>query len=92
MTYAEIYSFLLALLAKAPAIIAWLQAGADLLADLQPQEIVSLSDEELTLESQLVAAMSADNALFDGSGIKRLVKFVKDNPELVGLLKSLFLK
>lgn len=92
MSYAEIFQFLLALLAKAPAIVAWLQAGADLLADLQPQELVSLTPEEEALEGQLVAALSADNALFDGSGIRRLAKFVKDNPELVGLLKSLFLK
>jgi hypothetical protein len=93
MSYAEIFAFLLALLAKAPAIIAWLQAGADLLAPAaETMQLVSLTPEEEAAEAQLTAALSADNALFDGSGIRRLAKFVKDNPELVAMLKSLFLK
>jgi hypothetical protein len=92
MSTAEIFTFLLALYAKAPKWFAWLQAmPLDTLAP-ETMELVALTPEEEAAEAQLVAALSADNALFDGSGIRMLAKFVKDNPELVVFLKSLFLK
>jgi hypothetical protein len=92
MTYAQVFAFLLSLSSRLPAILEWIEAGMELFSpEIETLSLVELTDEESALEGQLVTALSADNALFDGSRLRQIVTFIKDNPELVALIKS-FLK
>lgn len=97
--YADLLKILLSLGPKLPEI--WTKLTAiwalvqEVLAIVRPAAqpgtlaIVDVTADEAALESQVALAIAGPGAAFDGSLLRRLFAFARDNPEFMAFLISL---
>lgn len=96
MSYLKFLQVLITLGPKLPAIFAALQGLVDAISDAWPSEqtleVVSSTDEELACECQVAEIVAGPNAAFDGSGLRRLFKFLQESGLLDALMTTLLAK
>jgi len=96
--YLKFLQILIALGPKLPAILAWLQAGFELLKGLLPTPVPEDSGslqmvqadecaaEAERLEGEVAAIVAGPNAAFDGTRLRGLFKFLQDSGLLTILI------